>query len=148
MEGKPDSAEPVTKALVFRIGQECFGLPLDVVLEVLELASMSARVPGAPNWLAGIINHHGRVLPLIALGRLFDVDTAARALQVILVEFEGERLGLLVDQIVALEALSSDEAGRSGMRRAWHRGELVTLLAPTEILAAVDRQLVQTSGRA
>lgn len=57
--------ENTSKAyLTFTLGNEKFALPVDHVQEVVELEQIT-KVPHAPEYMLGIINLRGRVLPLL-----------------------------------------------------------------------------------
>lgn len=50
--------------LTFGLGDEKFAIPVDHVQEVVEFGQVT-KVPNAPNYMLGIINLRGRVLPLL-----------------------------------------------------------------------------------
>jgi chemotaxis signal transduction protein len=134
------------RTLVFRLGRERFGLPLAVVVEVFELSAPLAPVPGAPLWVGGMLNHHGRVIPVLRMSAFMEVSSADSAGQIILVELSGESLGLAVDQIESLEEVRAEGPAQQGRRRSWHRGALMELIDTEFIensikqrLAGVDR---------
>ncbi|HEV8515520.1 MAG TPA: chemotaxis protein CheW [Cyclobacteriaceae bacterium] len=50
--------------LTFALGEERFAIPVDLVQEVVEPGQVT-KVPNAPDYMLGIINLRGRVLPLL-----------------------------------------------------------------------------------
>ena len=50
--------------LTFALGDEKFAIPVDHVQEVVEFGQVT-KVPNAPEYMLGIINLRGRVLPLL-----------------------------------------------------------------------------------
>jgi len=50
--------------LTFALGEEKFAIPVDHVQEVVEFGQVT-KVPNAPEYMLGIINLRGRVLPLL-----------------------------------------------------------------------------------
>ncbi|MEO7990657.1 MAG: chemotaxis protein CheW [Chryseolinea sp.] len=50
--------------LTFTLGDEKFAIPVDHVQEVVEFGQVT-KVPNAPDYMLGIINLRGRVLPLL-----------------------------------------------------------------------------------
>jgi purine-binding chemotaxis protein CheW len=50
--------------LTFALGDEKFAIPVDHVQEVVEFGQVT-KVPNAPDYMLGIINLRGRVLPLL-----------------------------------------------------------------------------------
>jgi purine-binding chemotaxis protein CheW len=127
-----DAVSPDTsieeRLLVFRLGKERFGLPLDIVVEVLEISEELAAIPGAPDWILGMMNHHGQVVPVIHMGSLVASAQSSGGNQVVLVDLAGDRLGLAVEQIEALEEARTTNviAPRDGENsHSWHRGALM-----------------------
>lgn len=148
---KPDPAEQHDhsreedreRTLVFRVGAERFGLPLIMVVEVFELSSPLMPVPGAPDWIGGVINHHGQVVPVLRMSAFLEVGSTDAAEQIILVELTGESLGLAVDQIEALEEVRAEGPARQGRRRSWHRGALMELIDTDFIQGSIQRRLAE-----
>jgi|GEM_PF-1890857 len=131
------------RTLIFRVGSERFGLPLVMVVEVFELASPLAPVPGAPGWIAGMINHHGQVVPVLQMSAFLDVAPLKEGGQIVLVELFGESLGLAVEQIEALEEVRAEGPIRQGRRRSWHRGALMELIDTDYIQGSIKRRLAE-----
>ena len=100
------SAPRETRLVLFEVSGTTFALPIADVLEVMEMAP-TAGIPGLPRRLAGVMNHHGEVLPVVSREALFDVPEAklfpARHV-LVLAERGGEagHLGVPVDGVVGL----------------------------------------------
>jgi chemotaxis signal transduction protein len=131
------------RTLVFCVGSERFGLPLVMVVEVFELNSPLMSVPGAPEWIAGVINHHGQVVPVLRMSAFLDASSPQEPEQIILVELSGESLGLAVDQIEALEEVRAEGPALQGRRRSWHRGALMELIDTDYIQGSIQRRLAE-----
>jgi purine-binding chemotaxis protein CheW len=84
--------------VVFRVDRAEYMLPAASVLE-LESFTGATPVPGAASYIAGLIQIRGRVIPVVDLRKRFGMPAIERQLdnRVIVVEFEGRRVGLLVD---------------------------------------------------
>ena len=64
---KKNSASAVTKQfLTFRIGHEHYGLELSQTREIIEYGGIT-EIPLMPNFLRGVINLRGEVVPVIDL---------------------------------------------------------------------------------
>ena len=59
--------------LVFRLGSDEFGLPIDTVVEVAQVPAQITRIPKTPKFLEGVINLRGEVLPVVDQRRRFDM---------------------------------------------------------------------------
>ncbi|TDY89056.1 UNVERIFIED_ORG: purine-binding chemotaxis protein CheW [Herbaspirillum seropedicae] len=63
-ETRSDDEEQV---VVFRFGEEEFGVPIDSVQEIVRVPEQLTHVPRAPTFVEGVINLRGAVLPVIDL---------------------------------------------------------------------------------
>ena len=88
------------RAIVLRVGQERYALPIDSVHEVTKLASV-AVVPGAGNSAVGIINWHGELVMAYGLAPLIgiDADENATGRKVVVLRGGEPGLALVVDSV-------------------------------------------------
>jgi purine-binding chemotaxis protein CheW len=90
--------------LTFYLDGEMFGLNIHMVREVLEYSAIT-RVPMTVDFLRGIINVRGRVVPVMDLRRKFGLPPAAPTIRtcIIIVDLnvggESSILGALVDDV-------------------------------------------------
>lgn len=93
----------------FRIGRETFGLPIGLVQEIVRPPEIAA-VPHAPEYVQGVMNLRGRIVPVIDLRRRFGETAIAnnRKNRVLVVEVESHAVGLVVDS--ASEVLKISES--------------------------------------
>lgn len=90
--------------LSFRLGEELFAVNVAKVLEILEITKIT-KVPKSPEYMRGVINLRGSVLPVIDTRAKFDMelttDTVNTCIMVLNIEMEGENLvlGALVDAV-------------------------------------------------
>ena len=103
----------VKSYLSFRLEEEIFALGVDRVIEILEVPKIT-KIPRAPDYMTGVINLRGNVLPLVDTRIKFGMTplefTVNTCIVVIEIEIEGEsiRLGILVDAV--LEVLEVDDS--------------------------------------
>ncbi len=128
-------ARPADRVLIFRLGGGRFGIRLAEVGEVLRLDRAPLPVPGAPAWLAGILNHHGHVVPVLRLDGVLGVAPSTGE-QAIHVDLGGEPAALLVDGVDCLESVRPEGPNLQGRQRAWHGDRLLELLTVPELLRA------------
>lgn len=93
----------------FRIGNADYVVPADVVLH-LESFESATHVPGAPPYVAGIVQVRGRIVPVVDLRRRFGLGPIEASIdrRVIVVQVGARIAGLLVDS--AREVLQLDAA--------------------------------------
>lgn len=96
------------------IDREVFAVPVDAVLEILDMRPMF-RIPEAPGYLAGLIDVRGRGVPVIDL-RLklgLPAQAANEMTRILVLEFSvGEQklvLGLIADRVIEVITLDKRE---------------------------------------
>ncbi len=154
---KPAAGSRDEKAfLVFRLGEEEYGLPIEAVAEVAAAPDQVTRVPRTPKFLAGVVNLRGDVLPVIDQRQRFELGPAPdpRRRRLVVLRTARCRAALLVDsvrQVLRLpgEAIGpapdiAQEAGRLivGVANLEHDGRLVLLLDPDELLSRTEQRLL------
>ncbi len=93
---------------MFRLGDRLYAVELDAVREVVPFHS-ATRLPGAPPHVAGLANVRGTIVTLIDLGaQLAGVLSARVAGTVMLVERRDRVVGVVVDEVMDVQALAAD----------------------------------------
>lgn len=88
------------KYLFFRIGKESYGVGIRFVIEIIELQSISS-VPDMPDYVKGVINLRGKVIPIVDLRLRFAMDEREydNRTCIIVTEVESVLVGFLVDTV-------------------------------------------------
>lgn len=96
--------------LVFRLGRDEFGLPIEAVDEVGEVPAKITRVPKTPKFLEGVVNLRGDVLPLVDQRRRFDMPAAEapERRRLVVVRTARQRAGLIVDGVSDVLRVQAD----------------------------------------
>lgn len=91
--------------LLFRIGNERYGLDASQVVEVAPLVCLK-MIPQAPDYIAGLFDYRGRPVPVIDLCRLGNKQTCKSRMttRIIMVDYGQDNshrrvLGLLAEQV-------------------------------------------------
>ncbi len=114
---------PAPLHLEFEIGADRYLLPVESVEAVLPLPVLKT-LPGAPEGVAGVFNHHGRAVPVIDLARLALGRAAAdrRSTRLALVRFAARgtdrTLGLIMEGATAVRRASEEEFQAAGVGAA------------------------------
>ena len=84
----------------FSIGDEEFGVDILKVQEINRMLDVT-RVPNAPEYVDGVINLRGKVIPIINLRRRFGMERKERDknTRIVVVELTGKVVGFLVDAV-------------------------------------------------
>jgi chemotaxis signal transduction protein len=100
-EPPPEVEAPPDRELRFARGERTFGVPLTLVVQVLEGARVTP-VPLAPPSHRGLL-YHGRALhPVLDVGVLYGDGPAGHARTVILVDAGGAGVGLVADRVLGV----------------------------------------------
>ena len=65
--------------LIFTCEGAAFALPIDQVVEVVQMVAIAARLPRSPRYCLGAIDYHGQLVPLIDLGARLGLCAPHRA---------------------------------------------------------------------
>jgi purine-binding chemotaxis protein CheW len=101
------SVNEITEArqyLTFKLGNEVFGIDVAKVREVLDFTTIT-QIPRTPDFMSGVINLRGSVVPVVDLRLCFQMSKTERTrntcIVVVEVELEGEStvIGALADSV-------------------------------------------------
>lgn len=84
--------------VVFKLGEEEYGVEITQVQEIIRVME-TTRVPKAPNYIKGVINLRGKVIPVLDLKKRFGLAECNMNDQtrIIVVEVEDYTVGMIVD---------------------------------------------------
>jgi purine-binding chemotaxis protein CheW len=84
----------------FNVGEEEFGLDILRVQEIIRTQQLT-RVPNLPDYIDGVINLRGKVIPVVALRRRLGLGSvpADKRTRIVVVDINGQVLGFVVDAV-------------------------------------------------
>lgn len=143
------------KFAVFKIADEVFGITIDRVVEIIKVQKVFT-IPGLPGFLSGVMNVRGLVVPLIDLRRRFGAEPSGRKERIIIVRFDTEKIGFLVDEIREILSLAPEEMTRppsifKGFRTEYITGlgrkgdSLIILLNIDNLLTSEEKIILKES---
>lgn len=151
MRNVRQAAVPQVQLVTFQVGGEEFGLDVFSVHEILRWQAVTP-VPRAPAFVEGVLDVRGSVVPVVDLRRRFEVPDAAYTdeTRIVLVDFAGERLGLVVDSVTEVlrapeTSVSAPPAYIRGLAAEFmrgivrHEGRLIILMDLDRILSSEER---------
>ena len=105
-----DTAQRAGKYLTFVLGDEEYGLEILKVREIISLCEITG-VPRTPDFIRGVINLRGKVIPVVDLRRKFDMDGADNTDQscIIVVDVDGLEIGILVDKVSEVREIAGQD---------------------------------------
>jgi purine-binding chemotaxis protein CheW len=111
MAGEPAKDTPVKmQCVTFELDNETYGINVMQVQEVLREIEV-APVPGAPNYVIGIINLRGNVVSVIDARTRFGLASIERTgmSRIIVIEAHKQIIGVLVDSVAEVVDVKLDE---------------------------------------
>ena len=93
-------SEELLQLVSFNIGEEEFGVDILKVQEINRMLDVT-RVPNAPEYVDGVINLRGKVIPIIDLRRRFGMERKEhdKNTRIVVVELNGKVVGFVVDAV-------------------------------------------------
>jgi purine-binding chemotaxis protein CheW len=134
--------------VTFRIGADEFGLDVFIVHEILRHQPIRA-VPRAPEFVEGVIDVRGTLVPVLDLRKRFEVGKPSddHDARIVIVQFGQERLGVVVDAVTEVlrvpeTAVSEPPAYFRGLAAEYVRG-IVRL--PERLIVVLDMERILSS---
>ena len=102
--------DPVIQWVTFRLDGETYGINVMQVQEVLRMTEI-APVPGAPDYVIGIINLRGNVVTVIDTRKRFGLmpTEADDATRIVIIESDNNIVGILVDSVAEVVNLRGSQ---------------------------------------
>ena len=115
------------QVVVFQLGGESYGVDIAKVQEIKAMSPISA-VPRAAEFIEGVINLRGQITPVVNLRTRFGMGKIenTKETRIIVVNMEGEWVGLIVDSVSEVMRLADD-----------------TIEPPSEFVATVDADFIR-----
>ncbi|AGH82032.1 purine-binding chemotaxis protein CheW [Psychromonas sp. CNPT3] len=104
------SDDEIFQRVTFQLENETYGINVMQVQEILRYTEIAA-VPGAPDYVLGIINLRGNVVTVIdtrARFGLMPVDTTDNT-RIVIIEAEKQVIGILVDSVAEVVYLKKSD---------------------------------------
>lgn len=97
---KQAASDELLQLVSFNIGEEEFGVDILQVQEIIRMLEVT-RVPNAPEYIDGVINLRGKVIPIIDLRRRFGMPRKGhdKNTRIVVVELGGQVVGFVVDAV-------------------------------------------------
>jgi len=98
------------KYLVFRIGDEEFGADIQKITTIIEKNMPITRVPKTPDYIVGVINLRGDIIPIMDLRKKFNLPEIndTEDTRIIIIHIEDVLIGLIVDSVAEVVNLSEE----------------------------------------
>jgi purine-binding chemotaxis protein CheW len=142
-----------SQIVTFRLGDELFAADIFSVERVLRYTAPTP-VPNVPEWIEGVIDYQGRVVPVINLRRRFEMSKAPVASdgRILVLTVDDEWVAATVDGVLDVSALDPSRLAppptlfkglaASYVRGVVRRGERLVVFLDVPNLFATDERIV------
>ena len=120
--------------LLLSTGEDTYAVDAEQVIEVVPLVDIR-RLPRAPEYVAGLLNYHGALVPVIDLGCLIGEKACSPRLstRIVLIDYPGaagggHALGLMAERVVETIDVRRDCVTSTNIRveETPYLGEMIT----------------------
>ena len=155
-------SEMAGKYLTFKLVNEEYGLEILKVKEIIGLMSIT-HVPRTPDYIRGVINLRGKVIPVVNLRTKFGMEETEDTSETCIIVMDVSRkdrsflMGILVDSVSEVLDIAAGDIEDSpsfgedvntefilGMGKTKDR--VIILLGIDQVLSSEDLELVKTAG--
>ncbi len=143
-----NEASELIQLVSFKVGDEEFGVDILKVQEINKMTVIT-RVPNAPDFVEGVINLRGRVIPIIDLRKRLGLPQIAhdKNTRIIVVEIANKTIGFIVDAVSEVLRISRDITEKPPALVAGIDADYITAVAKLEdrllILLDLDKVLTK-----
>ncbi len=143
--------------IIFKLADEHYGVNIVAVESIIEPQGIT-KMPRVPDFVEGITNLRGAVIPVIDLRKRFDMPYTdeTKDTRIVVVEIDGITAGMIVDAVtevahVADDAIELPSPMVSNINTAFITGiakvdnRLIILLDLNKVLSINERELLHTA---
>ncbi|MHB1159419.1 MAG: chemotaxis protein CheW [Chloroflexota bacterium] len=86
--------------VIFELANEVYGVDISRVQEIIRMTTIT-RLPRAPEFVEGVINLRGKVIPVVDLQKRFGLEQGDRtkASRIVVVDVGDHTIGMVVDAV-------------------------------------------------
>jgi purine-binding chemotaxis protein CheW len=142
----------------FKLGSEEYGVDIAQVQEINRMVAVT-HVPRAPQFMEGVINLRGQLIPIIDLRTRFAMPRAehSKNTRIVVTEIGTKRVGMVVDSVSEVLRLPVDQIEDApemltGVDTEYIRGvgkiedRLIILLDLARIISGAEKRELEASG--
>jgi purine-binding chemotaxis protein CheW len=146
------------KLVTFRLGEDLFAADIFSVERVLRYTTPTS-VPDMPDYIEGVIDYQGRVVPIVNLRRRFEMAAleVRNETRILILHSGGEWIGVVVDAVTAVTAFDPATVAPPpnlfrGLAGEYLKGivrmgeKLVIFLDVARLLSSSDRIALDRAG--
>ncbi len=107
-------AEKISSYVTFKISSELYGVNIMEIREVVQLCEITP-IPNAPDFVDGVINLRGEIIPVVDLGKRFKfkkrqyTEEEVLLRGIIVLNVNGLIIGIIIDQVKRVMNVDFDQ---------------------------------------
>lgn len=157
---KNDGKNQELQLVSFCLGEEEYGVNILKVQEINRMLAIS-KIPNAPDYVEGMINLRGKVIPIVNLRRRFGLERSEvdKQTRIVVVNINGKILGIVVDSVSEVLRLPANTiepppAVATGKGQEYIEGvgntggKLLILLDLDKLFSDVEKEVMDLAGQA
>lgn len=104
-----DTMETEKQLVVFDLADEGYGVDIGSVREIIRMQDIT-QVPRTPEFVEGVINLRGKVIPVVDLRKRFGFPEAdaTKDTRIVVVDIGGQDIGVVVDAVTEVLRIGAD----------------------------------------
>ena len=104
-----DTSRSEQQLVVFDLDSEAYGVDIGAVREIIRLQEIT-RVPRTPDFVEGVINLRGKVIPVVDLRKRFMLPVAEQNddNRIVVIDIGGQDIGIVVDAVTEVLRILSE----------------------------------------
>lgn len=123
--------DKLLQLVTFKVGSEEFGIEIFSVKEIIRMLGIT-KVPQAPEFVEGVVNLRGKVIPIIDIRKRFGMDSLNhdKNTRIVVVEMENVLVGFVVDAVSEVLRIPAD-----------------TVEPPPPVVAGIEAEYINGVGK-
>ena len=104
-----EAGQAEKQLVVFDLATEAYGVDISAVREIIRMQEIT-RVPKSPEFVEGIINLRGNIIPVVDLRKRFNLTVSEQNKdnRIVVVDIGGRDIGVIVDAVTEVLRITGD----------------------------------------
>lgn len=150
VNGQEHSVMDSVQYIVIRLGLEQYGIDIRSIDNIVRMQSIT-RVPKMPDFLKGVINLRGEVIPVVSmrLKMKLDADEITKNTRIIVLNLEQEgKVGFIVDEVREVVTLQPSEIEKITYNAKEENANLINAVGKHngELISLFDLNAISLEG--
>ncbi len=148
----------VKQLVIFALAKEAYGVDIGTVHEIIRMQTIT-EVPRAPEFVEGVINLRGKVIPVVDMRKRFclTVSKQTKDSRIVVLDINKQEVGIIVDAVTEVLRIpansieppspvitTADSTYLQGIAKL--EDKLIILLDMEQVLSATEKKKLATSS--